>query len=156
MACALVACGGSDGEASGGAGGIGADKCAPGEFRLEGGVEGTSVDRVEPTAGSGFAQGSPGSFDSSFGGMPRDPNRSALHLEWDRVLAYGERAPARGTLVLAEGLPRAGEQLCVGSGSSIGFSERGQLHFTLQALAAAADCSEPVVGTLAGCWESTN
>jgi hypothetical protein len=149
----LAACGGSDDE--GGQPGA-TIACAPDTMRLKGKIEETQVDRTEPISGSGLTQLGEGHFDSMYVGrdLINDPTRSWLVLDWPAGIAHGERSNASGTLVLPSGEKMAGETLCAGAGTFVGFGDDGMFYFGLRSLATGTDCSAALAGSLDGCWNN--
>lgn len=152
-AAAVVGCGGNT-TAPGGPGTSNVVQCSKDQFRLVGSLDGVAVDDQEQASG-GMTQFNGGSLDTVMG-TPDDgagAGPTEAHLTWTTGLVFGESGPATGTIDLAGGLPHAGETLCVGSGTIVGFTSDGDFYFSLRDLHTGTNCETVVTGQLDGCWD---
>ena len=85
-----------------------------------------------------------------------------IHLEWPQPIGFGEPAAATGTTIMAPGTPLAGDTVCAGAGSSIGYLRAdtsdaasfapNYYGFKLRALSLGPPCpGAPITGSLDGC-----
>lgn len=126
--------------------------CQAGQFRLQGTVDGQSVDITESSAGGGFDQVDTGELQVGQNPDPSAAPATQLRLTWPHGLLDGQSSAASGTVTLQTG-PLAGQTLCAGNGTRVTiYRDDKGLGLVLDGLASGANCETPVEGTLAGCW----
>jgi hypothetical protein len=142
-----LACGGGDGSDHD------FPTCPANTFRLQGMIDGLSVDITEPGSGGGLTQGDGGEFQSQSSLTTPDPRATDLRLAWTRGITTGSTAGATGTLRMANG-SFAGQAFCTGDGTRVHIPEDDALaiiQFDLGGLRTGSSCTEAHTGTLTGC-----
>jgi hypothetical protein len=124
--------------------------CQAGQFKLVGTLDGQPVDVTASSEGSGLTQVGSGELDVGPDPDPSAPARPQLSLTWPQGVADGVTTAASGTLIPADG-PRAGQTLCVGSGTTVTLGDGVQMQ--LKGFASGSNCETPVTGELTGCWQ---
>ncbi len=127
--------------------------CQPNTLRLQGSIDGMSVDITVPGEGGGLTQdGSGGELQSQAATMP-DPSLTDLRLTWINGINVGDSGAATGTLTMVTG-PFSGQTFCVGNGSQVHIPSSnnvGIAQFELTGLATGAGCTASHTGVLKGC-----
>jgi hypothetical protein len=127
--------------------------CAENEFRLQGPLDGQSLNILESSGGGGFSQLESGDFSTQYISLALDPARTKLDLQWPQTVFDGGTTSATGTLTMANSGPLAGQSYCLGSGTQIHMSSDGNtLQFKLAGISGGAGCGVPKAGALQGCW----
>jgi hypothetical protein len=127
--------------------------CADKEFRLQGTLDGQSINVLESSSGGGLTQLSTGEFSTQYVSLALDPARTKLDLQWPQTVFDGGTTSATGTLAMASSSPLAGQSYCLGSGTQIHMSGDGNtLQFKLAGVSGGAGCGAPKAGELQGCW----
>jgi hypothetical protein len=146
LALVLVGCGSSDAAGTGGGG-----SCAPGEFTLNGTLDGQAVTHRGTVTGHAWVQaGSPYTLD-----VQSEPTAS-LHAEWTTlVMDNGGTAAITGSVTLPSGVPHGGETLGAEAGTLTKFADEVQLEYSKLSVSVAcitAPCpASPVEGSLKVC-----
>jgi hypothetical protein len=127
--------------------------CQPNTLRLQGSIDGMSVDITVPGEGGGLSQdGSGGELQSQAATVP-DTSLTSLHLTWNQGITNGASGDATGTLTMVTG-PFAGQTFCAGNGSQVHIPSDGSVaiaQFELTGLATGQGCTASHTGTLKGC-----
>jgi hypothetical protein len=124
--------------------------CAEGEFRLVGAIDEQSIDLLDSTAGGGWARIGSASFDTQYSTLAIDAKRTRLSMEWHDNLDR-DTFDATGTLRMGTAGVLPGQSFCLGAGTQVNFAPE-TLEFKLQGLRRGPACSEPVAGSLMGCF----
>jgi hypothetical protein len=141
----LVSCSGTT-TGSGIDTGSGELACAKGEVHIAGQMGGTQIDQRWPFKGIILNQASnPKNASITFG------SGGQISLQWDGLLANGQSAPAKGSILLPDG-PLAGTNYCLGDGSTVKLLESaGELR--LRGATKGTSCPGSAIdGELEGCW----
>ena len=161
-----AACGGGDGSGEKLTGESGllqqAPRCPVGgpSFYVQGTLDGVAIEdkRGDDNSNVGLVNiGSP-SLDTPFSSFATlAANQLELHLTWQASLFFGQTAASTGaTLVPPATHPRAGQTLCVSTGT-VGFvdggSEDGSFKFRITGARGGSDCSLEIPVDLRGCLQ---
>lgn len=126
--------------------------CETNTLRLQGSIDGMSVDLTVPGEGGGFSQDDSGGALQSQAETVPDPSLTDLRLNWKDGIDNGDSTAATGTLTMVTG-PFAGRTFCVGGGSQVHMPSNDKLgiQFELTGLATGDGCKTTHAGTLKGC-----
>jgi hypothetical protein len=125
--------------------------CAPGEFALEGSLDGEAVSHRGALGNYAWGQLKTGTLETSFEGG------GSFHAEWQMLVADGQTFAATGRVTLPAAGPRGGETLDYASGTFTKLD--GGVRFNVSELGLNVQCiiapcpSGPVAGSLQGCME---
>jgi len=124
--------------------------CAEGEFRLLGNITNQGIDLNDTSAGGGWVRIGAANFDTQYSNLAVDAARTRLALAWTDDITKDTFA-ATGTLVMGTDGVLAGQSFCLGAGTKVNFTP-DTLEFRLQGLSGGSGCTQPVSGSLIGCF----